>query len=129
MAIAEVRYRRFGKPMQISSTLRSALTRILHWACCSAMPTPKTKFSSARSAGSIAPADGECVLDLLAGLRVWSVKTELRLEGAALPDQTFENRESWVDSIKGIQGRYIVATTASTLPACFRSAGLALRRI
>jgi hypothetical protein len=45
-------------------------------------------------------------VDLLAGLRVWSVDTVLTLEGGALPDQEFEHGENWVDPIIGFHGRY-----------------------
>ena len=45
-------------------------------------------------------------LDLLAGIRVWSVDTVLKLEGGALPDQEFEHGENWIDPIIGFHGRY-----------------------
>lgn len=45
-------------------------------------------------------------LDLLVGARVWSVDTELRLEGGLLPDQKFEANENWVDPVVGLQGLY-----------------------
>lgn len=45
-------------------------------------------------------------LDLLAGIRVWSVDTVLELEGGALPDQEFEHGENWVDPIIGLHGHY-----------------------
>ncbi len=45
-------------------------------------------------------------LDLLAGIRVWSVDTRLTLEGGALPDQEFEYNEDWIDPIIGFHGYY-----------------------
>jgi hypothetical protein len=45
-------------------------------------------------------------LDLLAGVRVWSVDTVLQLEGDALLDQEFEHGENWVDPIIGLHGTY-----------------------
>lgn len=43
---------------------------------------------------------------LLAGARVWSVDTEVRLDGALLPDQKFQNDESWADPMIGMHGHY-----------------------
>jgi hypothetical protein len=45
-------------------------------------------------------------LDLLLGVRAWSVDTELRLDGGILPHQKFETNEDWVDPIVGLHGRY-----------------------
>jgi len=45
-------------------------------------------------------------LDLLAGARVWSVDTEVKLDGGILRDRKFENDEQWVDPIVGLHGRY-----------------------
>lgn len=45
-------------------------------------------------------------LALLAGARVWSVDTEVRLEGGLLPDQKFQSDESWVDPVIGLHGLY-----------------------
>lgn len=45
-------------------------------------------------------------LDLLAGIRVWSVDTVLELEGGILPDREFEHGENWIDPIVGLHGRY-----------------------
>jgi hypothetical protein len=45
-------------------------------------------------------------LDLLAGLRVWSVDTDLELTGGALPDQDLEHSENWIDPVVGFSARY-----------------------
>ena len=45
-------------------------------------------------------------LDLLAGARVWSVDTEVKLRGGLLPNQKFEEDESWVDPVVGLHGIY-----------------------
>jgi hypothetical protein len=44
-------------------------------------------------------------LDLLAGVRVWSVTTELALGAGLLPAQQREDSETWVDPVIGAQGR------------------------
>jgi len=45
-------------------------------------------------------------LDLLAGARVWSVDTTLKLDGGLLADREFQDNENWVDPVVGIKGRY-----------------------
>jgi hypothetical protein len=45
-------------------------------------------------------------LDLLVGVRVWYVDTDLKLRGGLLPDQDFENNENWVDPVIGLHGHY-----------------------
>ena len=45
-------------------------------------------------------------LDLLAGARVWSVDTEVKLRGGLLPNQKFEDDESWADPVIGLHGLY-----------------------
>lgn len=45
-------------------------------------------------------------LDLLGGLRVWSVDTDLKLTGGILPKQHIEHNENWVDPVIGLHGRY-----------------------
>lgn len=45
-------------------------------------------------------------LDLLAGVRVWSVDTVLELKGGILPNQKFEHGENWIDPMVGLHGRH-----------------------
>lgn len=44
-------------------------------------------------------------VDLLAGVRRWSVDTKLRLDAGALPGRTVDEDKSWVDAIAGVRGR------------------------
>lgn len=45
-------------------------------------------------------------LDLLAGARVWSVDTTLKLDGGLLADREIQDNQNWVDPVVGIKGRY-----------------------
>jgi len=45
-------------------------------------------------------------LALLAGARVWSVDTEVKLNGNLLQDRKFEDDQSWVDPVIGLHGLY-----------------------
>jgi hypothetical protein len=44
-------------------------------------------------------------VDLVAGIRLWSVDTELRLGAGALAARTLDQDETWVDPIAGVKGR------------------------
>ncbi len=46
------------------------------------------------------------ILDLLAGVRAWSVDTTLDLDGGPLDGQEFQSNENWVDPVVGIKGRF-----------------------
>lgn len=106
MAIAEVRYRRFGAYADLVYTSISADADTPFGVLFSDADAKNEVFIGTFGGKYRALQTENASLDLLAGLRVWSVNTELKLEGAALPDQTFENRETWVDPVVGIQGRY-----------------------
>lgn len=47
-------------------------------------------------------------LDLLAGVRVWSVDTMLKLNGGLLADREIQDNENWIDPVVGIKGRYLL---------------------
>ena len=49
-------------------------------------------------------------LDLLGGIRVWSVRTELSFSPGVLAARAAENTESWVDPIVGVRGRIDVGS-------------------
>ena len=50
-------------------------------------------------------AQDDASVDLVAGVRLWSVDTELRLGAGALPTTTLQQDESWLDPIVGVKGR------------------------
>jgi hypothetical protein len=45
-------------------------------------------------------------LDIFAGARLWSVKTELNFNGALLDDRSFDDDATWVDAVVGLKGRF-----------------------
>lgn len=47
-------------------------------------------------------------LDVMAGARLWSINTELEANGGLLADRSADHRETWVDPIIGIKGRFII---------------------
>jgi hypothetical protein len=45
-------------------------------------------------------------LDIVGGIRVWSVDTDLSFSGLSLNGQTFSDGATWVDGLVGIRGNY-----------------------
>lgn len=45
-------------------------------------------------------------LDVVAGLRVWSVDTDVTLKGAFLDGRTRSDSATWVDALVGVRGNY-----------------------
>ena len=53
------------------------------------------------------PLEGERgFVDLLVAARVWSVDTELDLDGGLLADRKIEDNQNWVDPVIGVKGRF-----------------------
>ncbi len=50
--------------------------------------------------------DGGTFIDVMAGVRVWSVDTRLALDGGLLADQEREHNENWLDPMIGAKARY-----------------------
>ena len=44
--------------------------------------------------------------DLLAGARLWSVKTQLDFDGGVLNSQDFDDDQTWVDPVIGVKARF-----------------------
>ena len=106
MLIAQLHYRRFG-----------AYTDLIYTSISAEQDTPlgilfddvdlDSEIFIGTFGGSYRVIESEhASLDLLAGVRAWSVDTRLKLQGGALPDQEFEHNENWVDPIVGINARY-----------------------
>jgi hypothetical protein len=106
MAIAEVRYRRFGAYADLVYTSISA-DADAPFGILFKDAKAENEIFIGTFGGKYRALDLEnALIDLLAGARVWSVNTELNLNGNILSDRTFEHGETWVDPVVGIQGRY-----------------------
>jgi hypothetical protein len=106
MVYAEARYRRFA-----------GYTDLVYTAISADAHTPlgvlfddadaKNEIFIGTFGGSYRAFENEhASLDLLAGARVWSVRTVLKLNGGLLPSEKLRNDESWVDPVIGIRGMY-----------------------
>ncbi|GLK92348.1 hypothetical protein GCM10008164_00840 [Achromobacter xylosoxidans] len=48
-------------------------------------------------------------LDVVAGLRVWSVDTDITLKGARLNERARSEGATWVDGLVGVRGNYVLS--------------------
>jgi len=106
MVIAQLRYQRFAAYMDLIYTEVSADQDTPLGILFDDVELESEIFIGTFGGAYRAIESKRASLDLLAGIRVWSVDTVLKLEGDALPDQEIEHGENWVDPIVGLHGRY-----------------------
>lgn len=106
MMIAQVRYRRFAGYMDLIYTSISAEQDTPLGILFDDVELENEVFIGTFGGAYRAIETDHASLDLLAGVRVWSVDTDLKLLGGLLPDQDFEHNEDWIDPIVGLHGRY-----------------------
>jgi hypothetical protein len=106
MVIAQLRYRRFAGYMDLIYTSVSANQDTPLGILFNDVELENEVFIGTFG-GAYRPIEtDQASLDLLVGLRVWSVDTVLKLEGGALPDQKIEHGENWIDPVIGLHGHY-----------------------
>jgi hypothetical protein len=106
MAIVELRYRRYAAYMDLVYTKVGADESTPFQILFDDVDLENEVFIGTFG-GSYRIFDGEhAIVDALAGLRVWSVDTTLKLEGGLLASREIEHGENWVDPIIGYRTRY-----------------------
>ncbi|MGB3389973.1 MAG: DUF481 domain-containing protein [Pseudaminobacter sp.] len=63
-------------------------------------------FAGLLGAGYSVLKDERSYLDVVAGVRVWDVRTEISLTGGILDGRSASDGETWVDGLVGVRGRY-----------------------
>lgn len=106
MAFGQVRYRRFAGYADLIYTSISAEADTPFGVLFDEADAKNEIFIGTFGGAYRAIESEHAWLDLLAGARVWSVDTELKLHGGLLPDQKFKSDEEWVDPIVGLKGLY-----------------------
>lgn len=106
MAIVQLRYRRVAAYMDLVYTSISADQETPLRILFDDVELENEVFIGTFGGAYRAIETDHATLDLLAGVRVWSVDTVLELEGGVLPDQEFEHSENWIDPIIGLHGHY-----------------------
>jgi opacity protein-like surface antigen len=105
MAVSEARYGRFGITTDLMYVrLSTEADTPLGVVADSIEATTETL--TVMLAGSFRLIEGEgSSLDILAGGRLWSVQTDLELEGGPGDGTEFDDGDTWVDPIIGAKGR------------------------
>ncbi|WP_162917133.1 hypothetical protein [Dongia deserti] len=106
MAIVQLRYQRFAAYMDLIYTSVSADQETPLGILFDDVELENEIFIGTFGGAYRAIETEHATLDLLAGVRVWSVDTVLKLEGGVLQDQEFEHGENWIDPIIGLHGHY-----------------------
>lgn len=106
MAIGEARndrYSIFGDVMYTKLSIDSGTP--LGIVATSVDVTSET-FAGLVGAGYSVVKDESGYLDLVAGARIWSVNTEIALNGGAFDGTDVSDGQTWVDGLVGVRGRY-----------------------
>ena len=106
MLTAELRYQRFAAYMDLIYTSISADEETPFGLLFTDADLENDVFIGTFGGAYRAIDTEHASLDLLAGLRAWSVDTRFKLHGGLLPDQEFEHNENWVDPVIGLHGQY-----------------------
>ncbi|CAG36991.1 conserved hypothetical protein [Desulfotalea psychrophila LSv54] len=103
MLVGEVRQGRVGVVLDISYIDIESEEPLSSSYFSQVSSTTKTWMVSTAAFYRLFEADKE-FLDLLAGIRYWSVESGLTLTGGTHGPKCFSNREEWVDPILGLKG-------------------------
>ena len=106
MALIELRYRRVAAYMDLVYTSIGADQETPLGILFDDVELENEVFIGTFGGAYRALETDHATLDLLGGLRVWSVDTVLELEGGILADREFEHSENWIDPIIGLHGHY-----------------------
>lgn len=65
-------------------------------------------FAGLVGAGYTVLEDSAGHLDIVGGVRVWSVDTTISLTGGPRPDRSISDGDTWVDALGGVKGNYFI---------------------
>ena len=106
MAIAEARYGRFSVYGDLIYTKLGAESATPHGILATDVEVTSTTFAGLAAAGYSVLEGPSGRLDVVGGVRVWSVETEISFNGAFLDGRSFEDSATWVDGMVGLRGNY-----------------------
>jgi Protein of unknown function, DUF481 len=106
MAIAEARYDRysiFSDVMYVKLSAGSATPRGI---LADSVDVTSQTFSGLIGAGYSVLKSDAGQLDIVGGMRVWSVDTDIGFQGGILDGQSASDSATWVDGLVGVRGNY-----------------------
>jgi hypothetical protein len=106
MAIADARYGRFSIFGDVIYTKISSGTDTPLGILASSVEVESSTFAGFAGAGYSVLEGPAGRLDVVGGVRVWSVETNIGFDGALLDGVSFEDSATWVDGLVGLRGNY-----------------------
>ncbi len=106
MAIGEARYDRysfFGDVIYTKLSIDSGTPRGI---LADSVDLTSQTFAGLFGAGYSVFQDGNSHLDVVGGVRVWDVRTEVSFGGGVLDGRVFSDGKTWVDAMVGLRARY-----------------------
>ena len=108
MAIAEARYDRysiFGDIIYVKLSSDSGTPRGI---LATSVDVSSETFSGLIGAGYSVLQDNSGHLDVVAGIRAWSVDTDIAFHGGILDGVSVSDGATWVDGLVGVRGNYSI---------------------
>ncbi|WP_439626192.1 hypothetical protein [Shinella sp.] len=106
MAAGEARYERYSVFADVIYTKLSVGSGTPRGVIAGSVDVTSETFAGLAGAGYSVLQDGPSNLDIVAGVRVWSVNTEISLHGGILDGRSASDGDTWIDAMTGIRGRY-----------------------
>ncbi|BCH23947.1 hypothetical protein [Mesorhizobium sp. L-8-3] len=108
MAIGEARYGRFSLIGDVMYTRISSGRGTPRGVAAHSADISSETFTGLFGAGYSVVDRADMRLDIVGGIRVWSVDTEISLDGGVLDGASFSDGATWVDGMAGIRGHYSI---------------------
>jgi hypothetical protein len=106
MAIADARYGRFSIFGDVLYTKISSGSGTPLGILASSVEVEASTFAGLAGAGYSILEGPAGRLDVVGGVRVWSVETNIDFDGGLLDGVSFEDSATWVDGLVGLRGNY-----------------------
>jgi hypothetical protein len=111
MAIGEARYDRYSIFGDIIYSKVSSGSGTPRGILADSVDVTSETFAGLLGGGYSLFRDGGSYLDVVAGARVWSVNTEIDVNGGLFDGASVSDGETWVDGLAGIRARYAFTDT------------------
>ena len=108
MAIGEARYDRYSMFGDIMYTKISGSTGTPRGILASSVEVSSETFAGLIGAGYALLEDTSGRLEVVGGVRVWSVDTEISFSGGILDGVSRSDGATWVDGVAGLRGNYAI---------------------
>jgi hypothetical protein len=108
MAAAEFRYQRFSVIGDFMYSKLGATGHTPFGVLTDSVSVTSETFSGLIGVGYAVVDDPAGHLDVVAGARVWSVSTDIQLNGGPLAGVGGDDSATWVDAVAGLRGKYFL---------------------